>query len=223
MIKCLRRFNGKRKKWVASLLISFLFPSTEHPAGFHGQTRLWGWTRRWHRGAPRLPLALLGWSVPSLGRGPAPRLQPVCTLCRHGHLGLAWGGRATALNCPHGSCHRKLCCRRGFYGQSQSRARTEFLPFSWGKKATGCVGATAGSGLWLRVAVCAATWIVQLHTRSLGSMEGGPKKTNRMNVLCSWHWAAVGDTRCTSSPTGDQTTSLPIPWGPSHPFLYAFS
>lgn len=31
------------------------------------------------------------------------------------------------------------------------------------------------------------------------------------------------DTCCTSSPTGVQTTSLPISWGPSRPFLYAFS
>lgn len=151
MIKCLRRFKGIRKKWMSSLLVSFLFPSTEHPAGFHRQMCLWGWTRRWHRGAPHLPLALLGWSIPSLGRGSAPWLCPVCTLCRHGHLGLAQGGRATASNHPDGSCHRKLCCKRGFYGQSQYRVCTEFLPFSWGQMAAGFATAMGGSRFWCYV------------------------------------------------------------------------
>lgn len=71
--------------------------------------------------------------------------QPhACNLCVRSvvmvtQLRLVHGDWTVALKRADDSCHRKLCFKRGFYGQSQYGAHTEFPPCSCGQMATGCV------------------------------------------------------------------------------------
>lgn len=59
----------------------------------------------------------------------------VCSVVMVTQLGLVHGDRTVALKRPPGSCHRKLCCRRSFYGQGQQGAQAEFPPCSYGQTA----------------------------------------------------------------------------------------
>jgi len=92
-------------------------------------------------GSPSHPMGWLRWSGPSVvwvSPTPAAFVYAVSP----------WSLRAGACRMdprsdrPHGSWGRELCCRRGFYGQSQYRAQVS--AFSWGQMAVGWARAAGG-------------------------------------------------------------------------------
>lgn len=131
-IKMLKRFNGKEK--MASFFTLHFFPFSLASTATYSLGTEQLFTGRHASGdgslgGPWVP-HLFHWDS-WVGVSPVWAVgQPhACNLCVHSvvmvtQLGLVHGDWTVALKHADGSCYRKLCCKRGFYGQSQYEAHT---------------------------------------------------------------------------------------------------